>query len=477
MNEMSPGDAGQIDSLLVYDSILDIAVKDAAFDIKKSDAIGTDAGTPSSWVSAILGPGSPSGEVVATDKFGNVFVAGTFTGTVVVGKTTLSSNGSMDIFITKLNHTGTTVWTIQSGGPAKDVVTDIATDSAGNLIVAGTFEGPAKLGATTVYASFLHPTLFVAKLSPSGKFGWVAQAGNAGIGSVHCTPSGHVHVAGCFRNSTTLGSTTLSSKGSGDIFVAKLDTAGKWLRAVGAGGSGTDYGYRIGADKLGNRYVMGAFDGTVTFGSIILTGKKPATDFVAKLPPNSNAFDWALSIPGTDDPYYNFARGIAVDDSGTSYITGKFQYPVMFGGKTLIPKGKNDIYVASIDKNGKQKWSTSLGGNLDDMGMAITLGPLGDLYLTGVFAGTVSFGTKAGSLTAKGANDIFVARMDASGKVLGVLWASSPGYPMVKDIAVDGSRNVLTTGRFNKPTQFGSISVKGSGGWDGFVWKAAAGSL
>ncbi|NQV17987.1 MAG: PKD domain-containing protein, partial [Armatimonadetes bacterium] len=68
-----------------------------------------------------------------------------------------------------------------------------------------------------------------------------------------------------------------------DIFVAKMDTNGNWLWATKAGGISQDIGYGITIDDTGNSYVTGCFEETATFGSFSLTSSGHSDIFVAKL--------------------------------------------------------------------------------------------------------------------------------------------------------------------------------------------------
>ena len=103
--------------------------------------------------------------------------------------------------------------------------------------------------------------MFVAKLSSSGSWQWAVQVGSSsgvtGWG-IAIDSSGDAYVSGTF-NETTFGSTSLTSSGSGDMFIAKLSSSGSWHWAVKAGSSGGDGGYDIAIDSSGDAYVSGSF--------------------------------------------------------------------------------------------------------------------------------------------------------------------------------------------------------------------------
>ena len=120
---------------------------------------------------------------------------------------------------------------------------------------------------------------------------WANQAGgtNDDTGySIAVDANGNSYVTGSFFGSATFGTTTLTSSGYEDIFVAKMDNNGNWLWANKAGGTNWDYGYGIAVDANGNSYVTGYFWGNATFGTTTLTSSGQYDIFVAKMDSNGN---------------------------------------------------------------------------------------------------------------------------------------------------------------------------------------------
>src|SRR5438270_12385982 len=82
-------------------------------------------------------------------------------------------------------------------------------------------------------------------------------------------------------------------------------------------------------------------------------------------------FRWAVQAGGTFD---DFSRGIAVDASGNSYVTGSFHDVAVFGDITLTSTGGYDIFVVKYDSSGKVLWANQAGGsNFDDDGLDMAL--------------------------------------------------------------------------------------------------------
>ncbi|MBP7118409.1 MAG: PKD domain-containing protein, partial [Candidatus Cloacimonetes bacterium] len=70
-----------------------------------------------------------------------------------------------------------------------------------------------------------------------------------------------------------------------DIFITKSDPNGNWLWVKHAGGTDYDYGHDIATDANGNSYVVGSFNGNASFNSTTLTSNGFEDIFVAKIGP------------------------------------------------------------------------------------------------------------------------------------------------------------------------------------------------
>ena len=78
-------------------------------------------------------------------------------------------------------------------------------------------------------------------------------------------------------------------------------------------------------------------------------------------------------------------RGIAVDSSGNSYITGYFEGTVDFGGGDVTSAGNPDIFVLKLDSSGVSQWANTYGGTSTDRGYGIAVDSSGNSYITGFF--------------------------------------------------------------------------------------------
>ncbi|MFH1132396.1 MAG: SBBP repeat-containing protein, partial [Pseudomonadota bacterium] len=252
--------------------------------------------------------------------------------------------------------------------------------------------------------------------------------------------------------------------------VMPKDDAGpidEWAKTpVGVGNSYGGFGKGIVVDDQGNSFVTGTFFGEAYFGTSRLSSQGQSDVFVAKYNPYGQVV-WAVSIGGVKGDEGN---GIAIDQNGDLYVTGSFEgLATPFGSKVLTAKGDQDVFVAKFDSAGQVVWAVSSGGFQGETGNDIAVDQNGNSYVTGRFFTQADFG--AITLTAKGNQDVFIAKYDSTGQAL---WAVSGGGNAFDDsvaIAIDQSGNAYMTGHFNGQVTFGVFALASAGYEDFFLAK------
>src|SRR6185369_6119117 len=94
-----------------------------------------------------------SANAVTSDSAGNVIVVGSFKGAVTAGTYSFTSAGNNDGYIIKYTPAGDLVWARQVGGAGADNIKSVAVDSAGDVVVVGNFGGTAQFGGASFTAS------------------------------------------------------------------------------------------------------------------------------------------------------------------------------------------------------------------------------------------------------------------------------------------------------------------------------------
>jgi hypothetical protein len=314
------------------------------------------------WVQRVGSSAREFGNAIAVSGT-SVYIAGWFDGSQAsFGSISLLNSGPLsypDLFVAKLTDTGTTAsftWAQRAGGAGDDVARSLAV-SGTSVYVAGFFDGrTADFGSTRLTNSG-NTNVFVAKLTDAGStssFTWAQQAGGAGTTQLNALAvSGtSLYITGAlFTTEPNLfGTTTLTSTGESDVFVAKLTdrgNTGEFTWAQRAGGAGKDVGTSL-AVNGSSVYVGGAYTSAVaTFGTSTLSSAGDFDVFVAKLTDSGSAgaFTWAQGAGGSGPDY-----GYAVEVTGTSvYVAGSVKPPTRFGGQTLAtPVGTQVGFLASL---------------------------------------------------------------------------------------------------------------------------------
>jgi hypothetical protein len=395
--------------------------------ILKNDSVGNFA-----WVKNMGGTGLDQARDLTIDNNNNLISIGIFENTVDFdpnsGTMNLISNGSYDIFIQKLDVNGNLIWAKRIGGSSFDVPESIVTDIANNIYVTGDFSGTVDFDPGS---GIVNKTanggrdIFVLKLNSNGNFLWVNQIGGLGLDDGSSIAFDKVRPAiyttGQFTGTTDfdpgLGTTILTSNGLRDIFIQKLDTAGNLIWVKQIGGIEDDEGNEITLDATGNIISTGFFERTVDFdpdtGTTFLTSNGSYDAYVLKLDTNGD-FIWVKQIGGN-----GFIQGYstATDYSKSIYTIGRFSSVVDFdpdtGSTFLTSNGPSDIFIQKLDSTGRFLWVNHIGGTGYDFGLDIALGTTGEIYSTGGFDAIVDFdpGTGTTNYTSNGARDIFIQKL------------------------------------------------------------------
>jgi hypothetical protein len=369
--------------------------------------------TSGNWLWAVKagGPEDDTGYGIALDNSGNVLVTGKFRGTATIGTAVFIGYGDDDIFVSKLNNSGNWTWSRRAGGTASDEAADISTDANGYVFLTGHFAATASFGSTDLTTEG-GSDIFIAKMNPSGTWQWARQAGGTGNDrgkGIALDASSNAFITGDIYEDASFGTIILAGRVY-DMFVARIDSSGSWDWAKKGGSTGIDWGFGIALDPSGNAYATGFFEGTAGFGTSAVISAGSEDIFVAKIS-SAGIWQWARQAGGTG---VDEGLAIAVDGSGRISVTGFFSDTAVFGGGSLTSVGEEDIFVARISENGFWQWCMRAGGLARDWGLGIALDPLSYINLTGQFRRTADFGshTLAGA-GVNYAPDIFVARITA----------------------------------------------------------------
>ena len=353
------------------------------------------------WVARYNGPGNydDNAEAIVVDDSGNVYVTGHSHG----------SSSQQDYATTKYNSEGIEQWVARYNGTGNhhDTPRAIAVDAFGNVFVTGYSYGDR---TSCDYATI--------KYNSDGIEQWVARYNGPGNGNdlvfaMVVDDNGNVYVTGeSYDNESRLDYTTIKYDGNGRR---------RWVATYNGPGNYNDGAKAIALDASGNVYVTGYSYG----------GAETCEDYATIKYSSSGRQLWVARYAGPSGPpysRYDTAAAIAVDESGSVYVTG-----CSAGGPTSL-----DYATIKYNSDGIEQWEARYNGSGDkyDHATAITLDSTGDVYVTGYTDNDIT------------QQDYATIKYDSFGNQL---WVATYNGPANNDdracsILVDPSDNVYVTG-------------------------------
>ncbi|MCI0745399.1 MAG: SBBP repeat-containing protein [Verrucomicrobia subdivision 3 bacterium] len=360
-------------------------------------------------------------------------------------------------------------WARQLGGTNCDEVESIAVDPQGNVFVLGTFAGSITIGNTNLVSSllaepfgFLEDVNFLAKFDANGTWQWAIQLGERFFGElVGVDGAGAVVVAGDIEDALQIGTTNLMTE-DGALVLVKIDGQGRFVWARQYGGSFYDSADALAVDAAGNIYFAGQFDTEATFGPFRLTNNIPnefgAYEGLFLMKASSNGTPlWVIGSPGG-----GFNGGdLAVDADGNVLWASKFSEIAQLGTNVLseLPNEyySEALFLARINGTGGVVWAESLGPCAPDTPLGVAFGPGGTAWLAGAFEGSAMFGTT--TLNGVGTPDlfsfpadIFVARFGPAGNLVWARRYGGPNDDIINGLVTDADGNAYLSGAFDLRT-------------------------
>jgi hypothetical protein len=394
------------------------------------------------------GGGGDQGHGIAVDADGRAYVTGWTESSnyrTTSGAFDRTFNGAQDAFVTKLNASGSALaYSTYLGGAPDDLGIgggdqgeDIAVDADGRAYVTGSTVSSDYPTTDGAFDTTLDTTLggfqdaFVTKLNASGSalaYSTYLGGGESDQGhGIAVDGTGRAHMTGQTSSDdypTTDGAfDTSMDSGLSEAFVTKLNASGSALvYSTYLGGGGQDEGHGI-AVRGGSAYVTGStgpsddfptpFPTTDGAFDTILDGFSDA--FVTKLNASGSALVYSTFLGGGGG---DFGRGIAVDGTGSAYVTGitfSTDFPTTDGAFDTSHNGVEDAFVTKLNALGSVPvYSTFLGGAADDHGRGIAVDGTSSAYVTGQ-TGSSNYPTTTGAFDTNfnrsGNADAFVTKL------------------------------------------------------------------
>ncbi len=376
-----------------------------------------------------------AGAVYVTGNFSGTVDFDPGAGTALLTATAPTSQ--IDAFALKLDAAGNYVWAARMGGAQDQSGNSIAVDATGAVYVSGFFNNTTDFdpgaGTFNITSTASSQDAFVVKLTPTGVFAWAKAFTGANTENCSrvCVSSGGVYACGIHYDATDFdpgpATATIDAQSTLGGFIVRLDTSGAfgWARGINGAGGAVEMA-ELTADASGALYATGSFSDTIDFdgGPAVSTLSSVSTGnfdgFVLKLNA-AGAFGWVKRVAagrGSDR-----VRGLAVDGAGRIHTSGTFGYssgtlldtadfdpgPAVYSIATI---GSLDGFISVLDAGGALLTATGFGSAGSETTTGIAVSPSGQNHVTGIFSQTVDFDPGAGTsnLTSAGGTDAFALK-------------------------------------------------------------------
>lgn len=247
------------------------------------------------WARSIGGNSLDFAFAVEIDSTGDVLAAGRFVNTVNFGGGAVTSAGGADAYLAKYaGSDGAYRFAKTLGSTGADQVASIGVDASDNIFLVGSFTGTVSFGGATPLTATTFDDIFVAKYTLAGAHLWSKGFGSTDsdlANGATVNAGGDVAIVGRFCGTISFGGDMLSSANECDmavydLFAARLSGSdGSHINSVRAGGAGSEEGHDVTQTADGRFYVTGAFSGFAEFGGEALTSRGGNDAFVLGLAP------------------------------------------------------------------------------------------------------------------------------------------------------------------------------------------------
>ena len=396
------------------------------------------------WSDAIGGDLYEQSNRISSDPQGNVFLVGYFQDSLLGN----SSGGFEDGFIVKYNELGQRQWIQSFGSTDVDRMSSIAISATGSIYVCGEFKGQLNSPSDTITA-IDQLDAYVAKFDANGQCVWLKRIGGFDFDSANdlvVTPTGHIYVGGYFEQDLSIGSLTIPSNGLRDGFIVKLDTNGQEIWMDHIGGSGFDEIVSLSLANSDSIVVAGNFRDAINYQGTVYLGWGNYDMFVAKFSASGQMNH--LSVFGGFGADY--LKDVVVDPNGKMYATGWFSNELFVQGNTIFGNMEEDGFLMAFKNNGSFDWLYSLAGDFDERGIALSISPNSNIYLTGTVDSLLVI--EGDTLVNRHFNrptNVMVASFSSSGQYQ---WSTSFGSPFIDfptDVHLIEDRLVVTGGFYD----------------------------
>jgi hypothetical protein len=402
---------------------------------------------------------------ITVDATDNIYVVGDYGDSASFGGIKLKALSGADMYVAKVNASGSYVWVKSFGSTFfLDQAIDVTNDPNGDVYVCGSFSGTLDFGTLQLPSAGLS-TVAVAKYNSSGEVQWAKLVPNAtaapggiayGFDHIYAAVNrtlakyeldgdtvwsrtmpvnaayaieyqdvtvdiwGCIYVTGKLSGTITYGTYTLSSSSVNDpdMFIVKYDPTGAVMWAKRAGAVSTpgqaDIGHGITTSPHGDVYVAGEYKGKAGFDAdTIVSGNAITAMFIAKYT-SEGALEWVKGGSGTNGGTLSAAWAVRPAANDDIIVLASFGSTMTLVDTTFNVIGA-DVLVLRLSSAGVRRWGVrSNGVSASCQPRCLFINPAQTaVYAGGLFSAATTFGPT--TLTPLfGVTDGFISKMTIS---------------------------------------------------------------
>ncbi|TSJ41870.1 T9SS type A sorting domain-containing protein [Fluviicola chungangensis] len=412
--------------------------------------------------------GSILGQDLLTDQEGNSYVTAifsdTFDGDPGASDIILDGGGVGKSFIQKLNPEGELIWIREFNGDGLININSLTLDTAGNLYGVGIFNGTIDfdpgIGVNNITSTSKG---FLVKFDTDGNLYWVKMMNGSGIAYPNALALDNDQnpiILGSFSQTIDfdLGASiyNLSSSGSDDFFIQKVDSGGNLMWVKQIYGLQSEVAWYMASDDQ-DIYISGVYESTKDFdpgpGIHTLTPVGNQDIFLVKLTLDGD-FVWAKSVGGGAREY---PTDILIDNMGSILLSGVFagnnvDFDPGSASYLLSALGTENGFALKINHDGDFEWVKTFGSTEYNYVNNLALTSNNEVCLLGVYTSTVDLDPGPGTNSVNSIDDLgcFVVTLDPGGNYLWSEHVARYGT----HICTDTQDNLIVFGSFYGTTDF-----------------------
>ena len=418
---------------------------------------------------------------IASDKSGNIYMTGKYTGRGIFGNDTLipaSMGGpNLPVMFCKMNPSGTFQWVKSITGPEYSAASaEVAMNKKiDNVYFYGQYIYNVHIGG--FYFQSNTSQIFLARYDPDGNCIWATHTSGNGHNYAEeaCVDNnGNIFIAGMVYDTALFDSIKI---GPGN-YIAKYNAQGKckWAKRIGNG-----YFHTHGITTNGSHIILaGQTSVSIPFYfDTFLLDPSESPIFAASCDTNGT-FQWA-KIEGKGP--INWIVNTGIDNNNHFYIVGNCGGEFIFGNDTIRNHtGRSQFFLVKLDDSGDPVWARASSGYNWVEPTQLMVGLNNNIYITGMvsFSGVANATTYFGAFSLTVGNypmnvEMFVVGYDDEGNCIGINQASTDYYQDQPkggtSVAVDSNGYCIVAGQFRNSTNFGRDTLTSMGARDIFIAK------